>query len=229
MKRTYSDEELFDAVRESTTMADVLRKLNLVPKGGNYSIRSRIRKLGLDTSHWLGRAHLRGKTRRLPKLPLSEILVDGSTYGRTHLKERLLKEGLLNNWCSLCGQDSVWRAGVLVLILDHINGKNTDNRLENLRLLCPNCNSQQDTFCGRKNRGVKRVEHIWKCEDCGTTITRDARWCRPCGRKRTRKVERPSLDALLQDRQNMSMEAVGRKYGVSGNAVKKWIRQAQVV
>jgi transposase-like protein len=228
MKRTWTDKELVEAVRGSISIADTLRKIGLVPKGGNYrTLQKVIQEMKLNTSHWLGMAHLRGKKRKLPCLPLSEILIVGSEYGRSHIKERVLKEGLLKNECAMCGQGSEWKGKQLMLTLDHINGVNNDNRIENLRLLCPNCNSQTDTFCGRKNRGIKKIEHIWKCQDCGQKITREAKWCRPCSRKRSRKVERPSLESLLKDRETMTMDAVGRKYGVTGNAVKKWIRQAQ--
>jgi 5-methylcytosine-specific restriction endonuclease McrA len=64
------------------------------------------------------------------------------------LKRRLISESLLENKCSIqeCGLTE-WCGRPIVLVLDHINGVNNDNRLENLRFLCPNCNSQQDTFC----------------------------------------------------------------------------------
>jgi hypothetical protein len=83
--------------------------------------------------------------------------VEGSTYTCTNtLKVRLLREGLLVNRCYECGMEPLWQGKRLVLILDHRNGDNTDNRLENLRLLCPNCNSQQPTFAG-KNKGRYRA------------------------------------------------------------------------
>lgn len=79
--------------------------------------------------------------------------MEHSTYRTTsHLKARLLKEGLLINRCSACGSPPLWQGKPLVLILDHVNGDRADNRIDNLRLLCPNCNSQQATFAG-KNKG----------------------------------------------------------------------------
>jgi hypothetical protein len=110
-------------------------------------------RLGLDTSHFTGQGHLRGKTHGwTPSRPLAEILVANSTYVATsHLKNRLLKEGLLVNRCSRCDLPPVC-GEPLVLVLDHKNGDRADHRLENLRLLCPNCNSQQNTFAG-KNKG----------------------------------------------------------------------------
>jgi len=158
-KRSYSDKELTAAVKASFSIRSVLKILRLSPTGCNYKgMHANFARLGLDTSHFSGQGHLRGKHHGwTPKRPLSEILVVGSTYqGTNHLKLRLLKEGLLVNQCSRCGLPPVWQGEPLTMILDHRNGDNRDNRLENLRLLCPNCNTQQPTFAG-KNRGRYRL------------------------------------------------------------------------
>ncbi|MGE0542259.1 MAG: HNH endonuclease [Dehalococcoidia bacterium] len=81
------------------------------------------------------------------RIPLNILLVPGRETNRGHLKHRLLTDGLLVNQCAICGI-SEWCGKPLTLHLDHINGKNNDDRLENLRLLCPNCHSQTDTYCG---------------------------------------------------------------------------------
>lgn len=153
--RSYTDEAIANAVRSSFSIAQVLKKLRLSPTGGNYKgIQGHFKRLGLDASHFTGQGHLRGKSHCwTASRPLPEILIKESTYlGSSHLKARLLKEGLLIPHCYECGAPPVWRDRPLVLVLDHINGDRSDHRLENLRLLCPNCNSQQTTFAG-KNRG----------------------------------------------------------------------------
>ena len=83
------------------------------------------------------------------RIPLEDLLTEHSKHKRGHIKKRLLTEGLLRNECYECGSPPNWRGKILTMVLDHINGIHNDHRLENLRMLCPNCNSQTDTFCGR--------------------------------------------------------------------------------
>lgn len=102
--------------------------------------------MNLDITHFnkYSKASLAKRNR-----PLEEILVENSNYtNNSSLKKRLLEEGLLKYECYEC-HISEWNGKPLSLQLDHINGNNSDNRLENLRFLCPNCHSQTETFSGR--------------------------------------------------------------------------------
>jgi hypothetical protein len=83
---------------------------------------------------------------------LERVLVEGSSYSRSHLKARLFKQGLKDRRCELCGQGELWQERRMSLILDHRNGVADDNRLANLRIVCPNCAATLDTHCGRQNR-----------------------------------------------------------------------------
>jgi Zn finger protein HypA/HybF involved in hydrogenase expression len=155
-KRTWKDDEFVEAVRTSDSIRQVLKKLSLNPTGANYkTVHLHVERLRLDTTHWKGKGWLRGKTHTFNGAPLQSILQNGSTYTNTSaLKRRLLAAGILKAECAECGISS-WRGAPLALVLDHVNGVNDDHRLENLRLLCPNCDSQTPTFAGR-NKGTYR-------------------------------------------------------------------------
>ena len=157
-----------------------------------------------------------------------------STFSRGHLKERLYREGVKTRVCELCGQGEIWRGERMALILDHINGVGDDHRLENLRIVCPNCAATLSTHCG-KNKPCDRVE--LECARCGRTFVRrhrSQRYCsRACGtrwertprpRLAARRAERPPYEQLVQEIAATSYVAVGRKYGVSDNAIRKWVR-----
>lgn len=89
--------------------------------------------------------------------PLIEILVLGSSYQTNKLRIRLLREGVKEHRCEVCGL-SEWLGSPIPLELDHINGINNDHRLHNLRLICPNCHAQTDNYRG-KNWGKASKRH----------------------------------------------------------------------
>jgi 5-methylcytosine-specific restriction endonuclease McrA len=136
----------------------VLRRIGLVPAGGNYAtIGAAIAALGLDTAHFTRMGWRLGSLAPVvPPRPLKELLVAGSATQSWKLKRRLLSAGLLVHECAECGV-SEWRGLPLALELDHINGDRTDNRLENLRLLCPNCHSLTPTY---RARNIGRRRHV---------------------------------------------------------------------
>ena len=159
-KRTYTESEFTSAWLESISIAECARKLNLARYGSTYStLKATAKELEMTSDHMLGQASTKGRkyTSSLKK-PLSEILVSYSTYNGTSLKKRLISEGILEYKCSVveCSLTS-WMGSEITLHLDHINGVNTDHRIDNLRLLCPNCHSQTSTYTGRNKSSVKRI------------------------------------------------------------------------
>jgi hypothetical protein len=151
-RRSYSVEQLQSAVACSTSFAGVLRALGIPQAGGSQSyLARRIRAEGLDTGHFTGSAHNRGKA--FPRLTAEQILVvlpPGSHRRKApHLRRALRDEGV-PDCCDECGLVPMWQGKALTLIVEHRNGDWLDNRLGNLRLLCPNCHSQTATWCRRK-------------------------------------------------------------------------------
>jgi hypothetical protein len=214
----------------------VLRELGYCPSGGNpATVKKYAKRWQISSEHFDPYAGVMDRIRRPPK-PLSEILVEGSTFSRSNLKQRLYREGVKEPICELCGQDEIWRGRHISLILDHISGIRNDNRIENLRIVCPNCAATLDTHCGRS---IASPPPLRNCERCGVMFRakhRTQRFCsRECGmrgggRKRgvpcpaQRKVERPPYEKLMAELEATSYVAVGRKYGVSDNAVRRWVR-----
>jgi len=150
----YTKELLEPIVKESRSVTEVLQKLGIKKNnGGNNSyISSRIKKYGLDTSHFLGQSWNTGKGRKRvggsKYKEADEILIkrsDGSIREKGHRLRRALVEKGIDKCCSKC-KTTKWNGDDLVLEVDHINGDPLDNRIENLRFLCPNCHSQTKNF-----------------------------------------------------------------------------------
>jgi len=129
--------------------SDALRLLGYVPKGSNYrTLKKYAGKWNISTNHF--DPHIGRRRASLARaFALEDVLVEGSTYPRGKLKRRLLALGIKQPICEMCGQDENWNGRRMSLILDHINGVSNDNRLENLRIVCPNCAATLDTHCGR--------------------------------------------------------------------------------
>jgi hypothetical protein len=154
-KRSWTDEEFVATVQASGSIREVLIGLGLVPTGGNYKeFHRHCKRLKVETAHFHGQAHLRGKRNPWKKgAPLETILVENSTYSNLHtLKRRLIAEGVLPVRCSSCG-GTEWMGRPIPLELDHINGVHDDHRRENLQFLCPNCHALTPTYRGR-NKGA---------------------------------------------------------------------------
>jgi len=150
-------DQLKNSLAHAKSLRQVLIDLQLRPAGGNYAqIKKFIQEANLPSGHLQGQAWNKGlKQTFRPIHKLEDILTLGSHYQSYKLKKRLFSAGLKPRYCELCGWAKISNDGYLPLELDHINGDHFDNRIENLRILCPNCHSLQPTHRGRNIRKRK--------------------------------------------------------------------------
>jgi hypothetical protein len=224
---------LVTAVRSSYSVAGVIRALGRAIVGTNYRLVKReIARLGLDTSHWKGGSppHLQHRPERLSS---KVVLVAGSNRPRALVRRVVLREGLIPYVCAECGLGPEWNGKPLVLRLDHKNGVRNDDRLENLRFMCPNCDAQSETFCGRnlkiKGRGETSVKKR-PCGICHKNLTFRRR-CRSCASKdwhalepQPTKIVWPPVEELRARLATTSFVALASELGVSDNAIRKHLR-----
>ncbi len=149
----YTRELLEEAVKHSNSVAGVMRYLGLSELGGNHShVSRRLKTYEIDTSHFRGQAHNKGKISPRKKSWQQILYLGKPTDSRVRtpqLKRAVLEYGFIEK-CSECQIGTTWNSKPIVLHIDHINGLWYDNRIENLRFLCPNCHSQTDTYCRPK-------------------------------------------------------------------------------
>ena len=210
-------EELEQLVKTSNSFSEILRKQN-------KSISGTAVKILKDKLDSYGISYLFLNEKEIGKqIPLKEILVENRNYNSNTLKKRLIESGLKEDKCELCGCSNEWNGKPLTLQLDHINGNHSDNRLENLRVICPNCHSQTETF------GNKRTKKHNYCIDCGKEISKKATRCQSCALKiknnfKVKPEDRPSKEELFELIKTKPFTVIGEMYGVKDNAIRRWCK-----
>ena len=207
----------------SNSIAEILTKIGLPAYNGNHkTINHRIKEEGFDITKLNENRKKKQKISFRNKIPLNDLLKKNSTYSTKNLKNRILAENLINYTCSECGLGDMWNNKPISLQLDHINGINNDNRLENLRILCPNCHTQTPTFSGKHRKKIKF------CVDCGVTVSNYSTRCNKCASiaygKTIRRFEisKENLENLIHKN---PMTTVGKMLGVSDNAIRARCRK----
>jgi hypothetical protein len=151
--RKYTVEKLISVVLETTNIAEAIKGLGLANNDETrVSILNRIERMNIDTSHWDETIHIKRY------IPSSEYTEGLKPIRGSNLKAKLLEEGLIENKCSICSIGPIWNGKSIVLQMDHINGNREDNRLNNLRIICPNCHNQTGTFCRKNKRRYSQKE-----------------------------------------------------------------------
>ena len=212
-----SKKEFSSLVKHSNSIGDICRFFGIGKKGGNYNtIKRRIDEEKLDVSHF--RQCQPQVHSWISKNEFLKILPTLQSKHNKFIKKKILEFSLIEEKCKLCGQTTFWNKLPLTLFLDHINGNSSDNHLENLRFLCPNCHTQTETH----SMGQRKLKSRF-CIECQSELsTPHGYLCHSCGNKRRRKVERPTKESLQKMVETMPMVDIGKLFDVSDNAVRRW-------
>jgi len=242
-KRKYTKENLTNLVKSVTSIRQLILKLKLKESGGSYAhFKKLIRYYNIDTSHFLGCGWSKGKDTlnsssimtMATKLrtPNDAIFIENSPpINGEKLRKRLIELGVEYK-CVICNNSGVWLNKPITLQVDHINGTNNDNRLENLRFLCPNCHCQTPTW-GNKKTIIKKVSPLCKkdsCQMCGSPCRIGCKVCKKCynlNRKNSMFVKKVfckfnvTKDELENLVSKMPISKISKIYGVSDNSIRK--------
>jgi len=213
-------DDILTWVKENKPKNFICKELKCRP----ITLNSYLKKIGIEyegKQNW-------SRNKKFPNrlIPATEYLKKDFCVHSNVLKEKLIRDEIKEKKCEICGTRK-WNKMDVPLELHHIDGDRHNNELSNIQIICPNCHAQTSNFNRTKdfikNGGKQKHRKTKKCK-CGKDILETSKRCSTCNKINKRKVkDRPSKEELTKIISETSLEAVGRKYGVTGNAVKKWI------
>ena len=200
-------------------MADLISNLGYSTKHGKNreTVQKRLNQFGISTEHFVSHVPPR-------KITEEDVFCKNSNVSQSTLKRFYLKLKDVKYECVECGTKDTWNDKQLVLQLDHKDGNNKNNLLDNLRWLCPNCHSQTKTFAGKNITVSDNTEKKRFCIDCGNEISHNATRCVRCNNKVYKGSKMPTaeiLETLIKSHKG-NVSSIAKIYLVSDNAVKKW-------
>ena len=151
-KVRYTKELLEENIKNCYSISELCRKIGLVPIGGNIgTVRRKLCEFGIDYSHFTGQNWNSNSQNPVYQRKYLPNLCEHSSLSSSNVKNMVYRLGLKENKCEICGIDT-WMGNPIICEIHHINGDSTDNRIENLQILCPNCHSQTDNFRSRNRK-----------------------------------------------------------------------------
>ncbi len=213
-----SRDEFQTLVYKSKTLIEIIRFLGYRNMGGGYRmLKQRLKDENIDYSHIsLGLYANKGKCyKKFKPISHEKLFCKDSLYPNSTIRRYIARDELIEYRCSLCNLNPEWNGKPLTLILDHINGDNTDNRFKNLRFICPNCDMQTETHGGKnidwsKSPFTKRVKT--------RSLFDDIHQVSKCPKK-------DILEKLIWQKPTTH---IAKEFGVSDKAVTKWCRKYKI-
>lgn len=210
-------EQIITMIQNNESKSSICKELNCRPS----TLDSYLKKLGIDYS---GNQGLKGKKTDSKRRSALDYIESCDSINSHKLRVKLIEDGIKEHICENCGLDK-WLENKISLELHHIDGNRFNNQLNNLQILCPNCHSITDNYSGRKN--VKEIiikkPKTKKC-NCGNLISDNSKNCLDCKINNSKKVERPEYNILIKEIEELGYVGTGKKYGVSDNSIRKWIK-----
>lgn len=191
----------------------MLSKLGYSTKGGNNNItlKNRLEYYNISTDHFTYKPSKRNWTDE-------EIFCEDSKASQATLRRTYKKKGIVPYKCAICGLEPFWNGKPLVLTLDHKNGKNKDNRYDNLRWICPNCDRQSDTYGMKNKKNLQKNVILFTSADVELKLKSNS--------KKSTKIEAPSRQELKDNLwQFKNYTQVANYYNVSPTQIRRWCRQ----